>query len=267
MKAGIDCGTTLVKAAWFKGEELQLASLPPESFDVAAARMRADGVDSARVTGVGPRPAGLPAIREADGDPIADEIALQAGGVRWLLERGGRPSGEFLLVSIGTGTSYAFVTRDGVERFPLGNAIGGGFIAGLARLLGVGDIRDVGALAMDSEPFDILVKDAMPSAAGTPQGEFVVAHFAKARDADDGTALCRACASLLQTVAVTVVRDLMLFGMQRKMPKDAVIIGTTVAAFAPLRRMLESYVPLTGMDPHFPKLGEFAAAIGALYAP
>lgn len=263
MKAGIDRGTTLTKFAWLDDGRLQLFSTANARPESILDEMRAAGIVRARTVGIGQGPAASGIIEErASGDPIADEIALQAAGVRRLL--GDAAPEEFLLVSIGTGTSYTFVTKDGTERHPLGNAIGGGFIAGLAKLLRV-DVRQVEANAAESpSSLDLLVKDVLPSAMGM-QGEFVVAHFGK--DApDDELSVRRACASLLRTVAVSVVRDLMLFGMQRRMPADAVFIGSTVSTFRTLREHLGNYAPFAGLVPHFPPRGEYAAAIGALYA-
>lgn len=262
MKAGIDCGTTLTKFAWLDEGRLQRFSTANAKAESVLDEMRAAGVTYARMTGVGPRPpGGYFAFAEPDGDPIADEIALQADGARRLL--GTAAPEEFLLVSVGTGVSYTFVTAGGNERHPLGNAIGGGFIAGVSRLLGVIP-REVGSLAEASPSLDILVRDVVPATAGSPHGEFVVSHFGKTAEGDD--VLPRACASLLSTVAVSVVRDVMLFGMQRTLPKDVVLIGTPVTQFSPLRDQLRAYLPFAGVMPHFPEKGEYAAAVGALYA-
>lgn len=262
MKAGIDCGTTLMKFAWLDEGRLQCFSTANAKAEAILDEMRVAGVTCGRVTGVGPRPPeGYFAFAEPGGDPIADEIALQSDGARRLL--GVASPKEFLLVSIGTGVSYTFVAAGGNERHPLGNAIGGGFIAGVSRLLGVIP-REVGRLAEASPSFDILVRDVVPATAGSPHGELVVSHFGKAAGDDD--ALPRACASLLSTVAVSVVRDVMLFGMQRTLPRDVVLIGTPVTQFAPLRDQLRAYLPFAGVTPHFPEKGEYAAAVGALYA-
>lgn len=287
MKAGIDFGTTLTKVAWRKADGTygfdstgrQDDSACWSEDDVATPRelvtatLSREGVTRLRATGIGERWLKGFAIAETEGDPIEDEIRLQADGVRHLLgscggmKTYGRPD-SFLLVSVGTGVSYTRVVQEKVERFPYGNAIGGGFIAGLARLLGINDVSDVRFVDANHVPPDLLVRDVLTHLGGTPLGELVVAHFGKISPDGALPSSSEAMASVLHCVATSIIRDVIMMGMMEKYapPGPVVFIGSTVSAFPVLARHLSRYAAMIGADAKFPDNGEYAAAIGALHA-
>ena len=236
--------------------------------------MRAAGITRARMTGIGLDPTdGDVAVTRSTDDPVADELTLQADGVRRLLDGQDRPEGDFLLVSIGTGTSYTLVPASGApRRFPIGNAIGGGFVAALAAWQAVGR-SEIEGYASRGEPRDIRIKDLVPAKAGTMEGEFVVSHFGKdevmgARVLPAGASpLDDYCATVVHCAAVTVIRDVLLLAMIPGFAADNVVfVGTPVAKMGSLRGHLALYAQALGKRPHFPVNGEFSAAIGALHA-
>lgn len=288
MKAGIDFGTTLTKVAWRKKDgtygldstirrdESETCCSTDELAtprELVTASLQREGVTGLRATGIGERWLKGFALEESKGDPIEDEIRLQADGVRQLLgscsglKLENRPD-SFLLVSIGTGVSYTRVIKGKAERFPYGNAIGGGFIAGLARLLGIDDVRDVKYVGSNDEPPDLLVRDVLEHTRGMPLGELVVAHFGKVPA--DGTLVKsgEAVASALHCVATSIIRDVIMMGMMEKFapPGPAVFIGSTVSAFPALAHHLSRYAVMIGAEAKFPDNGEYAAAVGALHA-
>lgn len=274
MKAGIDCGTSRIKAVWRKADGAYAYVSSSDPAEVAGA-LSANGVTRLRATGIGGRiPAGF-AVSGPSGDPIADEIALQACGASkmfgWDL-----PADGFLLVSVGTGTSYTMVAREGEpRRFPLGNSIGGGFIAGLALLHGL-DVEEVGPLAEKGTPLDLLVKHLVPAKDGTFEGELVVSNFGAVADPErmghafshEGGTIEDVCATIVHCAAVAVIRDALILGMIPGFAADDVVfIGTPVAKLSSLRSHLARYAAALGKRAHFPENGEYAAALGALYAP
>jgi pantothenate kinase len=291
MKAGIDFGTTLTKVAWRNADGTygfhSTATEDDEGFEctpqeLLVANLQREGVTRLRATGIGERWLKGFAVEEASGDPIEDEIQLQAEGVKPLLKACSGmtcvspPPGSFLLVSVGTGVSYTRVVGAAATRFPYGNAIGGGFIAGLVRLLrldysyGIGEID---RLCAGKEPSDLLVRDVLVATRGTPMGEFVVAHFGKVSEGRPGFSeekgeIGEWIASVLNCVAVSVIRDVMMMGLSdaHRAPGPLVIIGSTVTTFPALRRYLSRYAAMLGIDILFPDNGEFAAAVGALHA-
>lgn len=295
MKAGIDFGTTLTKVAWRNADGTygfhSTATEDDEGFvddvectprDLLVANLQREGVTRLRATGIGERWLKGFAVEEASGDSIEDEIRLQADGVKPLLgvcggmTRMSPPPESFLLVSVGTGVSYTRVVGATAERFPYGNAIGGGFVAGLTRLLrldysyGIGDLD---RLCAGKEPSDLLVRDVLAATRGTTVGEFVVAHFGKVPEDRPGMTeeegrIGEGIASALNCVAVSVIRDVLMMGLSDayRAPGPLVVIGSTVATFPTLRRYLSRYAAMLGIDILFPDYGEYAAAIGALHA-
>jgi len=274
MKAGIDLGTSTTKAAWRNADGTHAFLSSADGEDLSD-RLSQAGVTRLRATGIGGcAPEGFGSSGPA-GDPIEDEIALQADGVRRLFAPQCGPSGDFLLVSIGTGTSYTLVPADGSpRRFPLGNAIGGGFIAGLAAMQVI-DVSELDGCAQRGKPLDLLVKDLVPLKAGTLEGEFVVSHFGRIAVprftpeelADGADPLDDICATIVHCAAVTVIRDVLIAGMLPGFAADDVVfIGTAVSKMTTLRGHLGRYADALGKRPHFPEKGEYAAALGALYA-
>ncbi|HTK05478.1 MAG TPA: hypothetical protein VL500_07870 [Candidatus Eisenbacteria bacterium] len=274
MKAGIDLGTTAVKIAW-RNEDASHGFLSLDHDDDIAGRLAGMGITKLRSTGIGGRPpAGFDASGPS-GDPIEDEIAVQADGVRRLFGLQDGPRGDFLLVSIGTGTSYTLVPKEGTpRRFPIGNAIGGGFIAGVAAMQMI-DITEIEESAKKGSHLDLLVKDLLPSKAGTLEGEFVVSHFGKLGDPRfvperldrESDPVDDHCATIVHCAAVTVIRDALILGMIPGFAADDIVfIGTPVAKLTALRGHLERFAAMLGRRAHFPERGEYAAALGALYA-
>lgn len=263
-KAGVDCGTTLAKFAWEEDGELRLASTADRAVDDIIAEMVAAGVTHARVTGIGTEPvAGSIIATRGTGDPIGDEVERQAEGARLLLKESDGPD-SFLLVSVGTGTSYASVRPDLVARYPIGNAIGGGFVWGLAQAAAtVPDFGLFESLAAVGQPPDIRVEDLLPATKGTLQGAFIVSNFGNAHTATNKADIC---AGLLHCLAVQIVRDILLFDPNGDM-SDIVFVGSTVGRSRTLRKYLRTFLGMLGKTPRFPANAEYAAAIGALHAP
>jgi pantothenate kinase len=267
MKAGVDFGSTLIKAYWRQRRtDEQFASTADMSRDELIAALAKDGITSIHATGIGDT-AGFERfeLKRASGDPIVREKYFQADGVRELLNRGvGCPDG-FWLVSIGTGTSYTMVAGRTFKPYPIGNPIGGGTLAGLSAYFGATDPADFDRLASVGKTLDILFKDRMPELAGTVQGEYVISHFGKATAQSSREDMC---ATLVAEVAVQITRDLLdksaAFGFEPQ--GDVVFIGTPICRLTSLKRRLEVYARGIGVKPHFPVGSEYAAALGAYNA-
>ncbi len=295
MKAGIDFGSTLTKVAYLGldgkyrlfstsedlwwSEDRWRSEADDESSPQQQLRLnlKIGHVTGARATGIGKRWIyGIP-LAEPQGDRIADEIALQADGVKRLLAAQKTFLGErFLLVSVGTGTSYTLVSAVEAKRFPLGNPSGAGTVAGQLSLIypdGSTDIKNLGELASAGRTCDLLVKDVLESDKETPRGEFVVSHFAKAggvpgSDQRHDTSPEAVCGSFVSTLATSVVRDAwMIAQIPEYGPfQEIVVIGTVISRTAPLREQIIRAAPMLGLRANCPENGEYAAAIGALHA-
>ena len=259
--AGIDFGSTLTKAYWrADGKEHFATADDAGDFEELTTGMRMDGVRIVRVTGVGGSKASLrlaerfPHVRVAEG-AVDDEIRLQAAGARLLM---GEAPRKMIVAAIGTGVSYAVVKGKRAKRHPLGSCHGGGTILGLGRIVGANTFEEIEEAAARAEPGDLLVKDKLPETAGTPIGELVIAHFAKA-----GASFEEECASVFNLAACSIVKDLAVLTSIPFSPKEIAVVGT-VADSATFRRFLGRWSPmLKGCRLHFPAQGGFAAAVGA----
>lgn len=112
--AGVDAGSSLTKVA-FKNDDGNWIFLSTADHNPAAiARELANrGITKLNVCGINKLHPAFQnfKINRLPGDPIDNEIKIQANGAREMLRDGGYDTKKFLLVSIGTGTSYTFVQK------------------------------------------------------------------------------------------------------------------------------------------------------------
>lgn len=292
--AGVDAGCSLTKVAFRTGfvydndETWFFRSTADRSPEMIAKELMERKINELNVCGINKLHPAFNnfVINRLAGDPIATEIKLQARGARKLLHIQGHKIKEFLLVSIGTGTSYTFVKDKSETRFPIGNSLGGGFLRGLSHLLHI-SINNWNPSKSDLEKLDsldFLVQNILPETEKTPLGRLLVSNFGNVRPDSpitDGE-LARA---LINTVAVAVSRDIAmlqlignltkenkilgLLGLLMKMSGltkhgNVVIIGTTVEKCGALRELLgehcERHLKLT---PIFPQNASYALAMGS----
>lgn len=176
--AGLDVGSTLVKAYWrMGGVDRFMTAGHDKDHDMLAERMYADGIRIVRRTGIGkPHEAYERFVQNlAPVGAVDDEITLQARGARALLAREAGVSPKKLLVaSIGTGVSYAVAKGKSVKRSRLGSCHGGGTMLGLARIIGAKSFEELEAAALKSPSADLLVEDQLPATKGTEFGSLVI---------------------------------------------------------------------------------------------
>lgn len=262
MRAGVDFGSTVVKAYLeSNGVPVYLDTLV-QSRGSLFESLRSDwGVTELHVTGIGSQRGSEEFdLIEPEGDLIQSELKIQIEGACHLLKQEGnliaeRRFADTLFCSIGTGVSYSYGFRQ-----ILGSPIGGGFIAGLASILGI-RVEEVGEYADRGFHQDLLVHDIIPSKADTFEGSLVVAHFAKAT-AD--TSREDICASLLHCVATTVARDIVQVRFSDgDGPNHVVLLGNPIVWYPKLRHWLVNYLEAFGMKVHVPKQPAHAGAVGA----
>lgn len=267
--AGIDCGTTLVKAVHGRSRaELTAARGSDVELRMLCRRLVESDVRAARLTGTGWREvaavlerAGIEAVPPVEG--IDDEIVLQARGAKRLLaDHGERPPKRAIVASVGTGVSYAKMSGNAVKRSPLGSCHGGGTIMGLARLLGIDDFKSLTELARRGRSPDLLVRDAVPSASGTRTGDLVISHFAR-----PDASLEDNCAGIFSLAATSVVKDLAVLLSIPFSPKHVILVGSVAQSPVFLAHLARHWPHLPkSPELHVPKDGRFAAATGAFMA-
>jgi pantothenate kinase len=264
MIAGVDFGSTLVKAVWHV-DSFQYAMSRYKSLEEILKDLRNDGVNKLYVAGIHYKKKndlkGFKVIRP-EGDAIQGEIEMQAKGTRQILEIENVNLESFLLVSIGTGTSYTSVNLNEAFHFPIGNSIGGGFIMGLGQYLGAGSFSEIAELASKGKPANLLIKDLLPEKAGTLQGEFVISNFGRKITRKED-----ACASIMSCVATATIKDILLMSSEPKFDhKNIVYIGSSLHHNPTLKNMLEEFTLKLGKKPFIPENGCYSLAMGAYLA-
>ena len=177
------------------------------------------------------------------------EIEMQAAGAKKLLQIAGHPCNDFLLVSLGTGISYASVTPE--KNIHLGGSpLGGKHLSVLSELLGIKNFP-----TSMGDDLDLRMKDQLPETAGTFLGELVIGHFAKFSGKASPEQIYR---SLVNEVAVGVYKEISRFPEQEKV----VYVGATHLHHPLLSDLLGRYTQALGKTPLFVADGEYALALG-----
>lgn len=269
MYAGLDFGSTLTKAVWRDDDGLRYLSTADVSRHEFFGKLVEAGVKTAYRTGIGfpsvPSGLGIDVLGPPPSEAIAEEIRLQALGAAQLLKDGFSPSlyPPFLLVSVGTGTSYTRVTRDGeAVREPIGSGLGGGTILNLGRLFGAASVNDIREEGWRGEVQDVFVKDLLP---GSALGDLPVSHFGKAADGRRVPKRQRMrdlIATLTHMIGCEIAADAVRYAAAMGTGR-IVFVGSAVTAFNLLEDRLKQYVRIAGMEPIVPGLAAYAGALGA----
>src|SRR3989338_2106270 len=262
MKCGVDFGSSLTKVVWNNELGFQYKSTADTSLDSILAQMKTDLIINANVAGIGKKDQlhGL-IVKSLEGDSIENELKLQAEGVRRII-----PSlpNKFLIVPIGTGTSYSLIEDNKLKRFPYGNHFAGGYLKWRAALSGAVDFNDFISQAAKGKPLDLLVKDMIPEKSNSFEGQFVVASTGKATISSTKEDICE---TAINDVVTITLRDLLILDMVPDFHgiENIVYLGSSVARIPQLKTALEIYTSLIGKKPYFSEQGEFALAMGAYH--
>ncbi len=281
MYAGIDLGTSLIKM--IKGDEPHKRELvvSPHGFlgrdlfedgnaEQLASKLVSDGIKTVCLTGSQAArfapiatKAGLEVLA-VELDAVEHELLMQAQGVRLLLAEQGHETETFLLVSIGTGTSFTLISKDHLPRqFVPGLSVGGRTLERLALIKDVQAHR-IGGLAMYGNDPDLLMKHLYPDA-GMLKGQFVLATMGRLGQDEEPQTLENYCHGLIKMIATLTMGHIMTIrqvpGFQWDGP--VVFIGTPVSEYRLLQNLLIKFSAATGMTTLLPKHSNFAAALGA----
>lgn len=266
MKAGIDLGTSLIKVV-LANEKNEIQQYQSASYQWGEKEKLIDllktvNIEEAFITGIGKCEFPFPTKR-MEGDPIANEILLQAEGTKKLLADSGDPHKGFGLVSIGTGVSYTFVFDTVINHLPIGGFIGGGFIHGMLNAMEI-EISSLDDYVPNPDwCADIRVHDVMPETKGTFTGDLIVAACANLNQSWMGTK--DGGYAILNMVAASIMRDVMVYQLtQTWNPNRLVFIGTVVQHSLALRNLLTAYATKMGFKVSIPNYANYAGATGAL---
>jgi type II pantothenate kinase len=170
----------------------------------------------------------------------------------------------FLLVSIGTGTSYYLVKPNLAPQRLLGSGMGGGTFMGIGKMLtGAEEFKELVKLARkgDRTSVDLMVKD-LYTLGNTPlPGHLTASNFAKGKS--EGYVKEDAVRSLINMIAETAV--LMANGAaQIHGVQKWVFVGSTLSGNQPLKDDLSQFRDMIPYEPIFLTHGAYAGAVGAL---
>jgi type II pantothenate kinase len=259
--AGIDAGGSLIKMVYQENERMHFKKFPINERDSAISWLKLS-VPSLRVSLTG----GKSTVIQKKYFPesmVIPEFQATCEGTRFLLTAENKSIGEnYLIVNIGTGTSWHVVKGDKVDRI-LGSGMGGGTFTGLGSLLSkVRGYRQLTVLAEEGNKgnVDVLVKDIYESAESPINGELTAANFAK------GIRLNPTEADRLASLSNMIAETIVLLTSQAAtihQVKSAVIVGSAIVGNHPLRKALAFYMNMVGVTAVFLEKGEYSGAIGA----
>ena len=266
---GIDIGGSTTKIAGFNGEEMLIpvqisADNPVASLFGAFGKFLYDNnlelndIQQVNLTGVGANEIhqniyGLPTYK-------VDEFSANGVGGGYFAEG----KDEFMVISMGTGTSFVKVTN-GIPKHMGGIGIGGGTIMGLSKLmLNTNDAKKIQELASGGQVGNIdlrigdISKDPLPGL----DLDITASNFGKA----SSRANCEdKAAGIVHMVIETICQSAVLIANGLNI-KDFVLIGnlTNFPECHYVYKMIKSMYP----DINFiiPKDGEYATAIGTALA-
>lgn len=270
MKAGFDIGSTLIKVVWQEDNHWQFDSTAHQPLDILLRNLQKKRISHLHITGIGlnhvPLIKGFE-LRKRKGDAIMAELLNQVAGINYLLAQQNKSHvQDYLLVSIGTGTSYTRVRGASVRKFPLGNALAGGFLYGMSKFMGYSHYTDFLNIAKEGklENVELLLKDKIAETASKPEGNLLVAHLAKA---ETDTSKSDLQMGFLNMIAIGVVRDILLIDLIPEFSgiKQVVCIGSNVENDSPLKSLLTQYQDFIQKELVFVEHGAYANALGAYH--
>jgi type II pantothenate kinase len=262
-RVGIDAGGTLIKIVIEEQGKLTYKKYPIEKLDEAASWL-AMLAQQAEVNVTGGKAEYLKE-RYYPNARMVSEFDASCEGANFLIKNSKlKISPKFLLVNIGTGTSWYLIEPGKTERI-LGSGIGGGTFMGLGTLLSTKNEYSQlveQAKKGDRANIDLLVKDIYHPGEPPIEGTLTASNFAKAAETTGHSESDRV-AAIVNMIAETIV---LLSNQTAKLyqTQEIVYIGSTLIENRNLQAGLERFTSMVGLTSHFLQDGEYCGAIGSL---
>lgn len=197
---------------------------------------------------------------------VVQEFEASSLGAAFLMKQSKKEikEGRYLLVNIGTGTSWSVIDGNHNERV-LGSGIGGGTLMGLSKLMmNKTNYQEIVSLAEKGKKanVDLLVGDIYLSNLTPIDADLTASNFAKAATMDTYTEHDLS-ASIINMMAETIV----LLSKQTAaiyQLKNVVFIGSSLINNSALRTGLDEFSKMVGLTATFLPEGEFSGAIGSI---
>jgi type II pantothenate kinase len=261
VKAGIDAGGSLVKIAYEEKDRIHYKKYHINELNQAISWLKIAATEM-KVALTGGKAHLIQKKYFPEGEIVPEFQATCEGARMFLLKEEKNIEEPFLLVNIGTGTSWHIVNGEKYERI-LGSGVGGGIFTGLGSLLtSEEDFGKLTALANkgDKGKVDLLVKDIYESDEPPIDGNLTAANFAK------GSKVKHSDADRMAAISNMIVETIFLLTMQAAeihQVKEVVFIGSTLIGNESLKKGLEYYMNMMGLSATFLKNGEYCGATGA----
>lgn len=262
-KIGIDAGGTLIKVVYEERERMRYKFYPISQLDSVIGWIKViSPAGKIALTG------GKAIYLQRNYFPnaiLVPEFNATCNGARFLLTGEGNTMETYILVNIGTGTSWFFINGENQERI-LGSGIGGGTFMGLGELLtGEKDFSELVLLAASGNKtkVDLSVSDIYMGEATPVEGHLTASNFAKGIKENQSHE--DMMASLTNMIAETIVL-LTLQAATIHKSHNVVYMGSTFSGNDPLKKVLESYKGMLGMKTCFLTNGQYCGALGAWLA-
>jgi type II pantothenate kinase len=197
------------------------------------------------------------------GCTVYPEFKAVEEGTRWLLKDQKQNVDRYILVNIGTGTSFFKVDESNFTRI-LGSGVGGGMFMGLgAKLTGVKDFSELVRLSGNGrrETVDLMVKEIYEGGE-TPVPEYLTAaNFAKYQDGEARKEdVLRSLTNMMAETIILLAHQL----SQTHNTRSIAFIGSTLSSNSPLKKDLSQFKEMLDYYPIFIENGAFSGSLGAL---
>ncbi len=262
-RIGLDAGGTLIKLAIEESGRYTLKKYPIARLEETAKWLTMIS-PQAEVNLTGGKAAYLKTSFFPNARIINEFDAVCEGASHLIKKAGVKLNKKYLLVNIGTGTSWYLIDGNKTKRL-LGSGIGGGTLMGLGALLSnqaeYSQLVKVASIG-DRAKVDLLVGDIYHPAKPPIEEKLTASNFAKVAIGIDHNEADR-LASLLNMIAETII----LLSMQAakiSQTSEIVYIGSTLIGNSKLQNTLAEFSTTSGLDPYFLANGEFSGAIGSL---
>ncbi|WP_064093572.1 type II pantothenate kinase [Rossellomorea aquimaris] len=193
---------------------------------------------------------------------VFPEFEAVCHGASFLLQEEKQEIERFILINIGTGTSFFKVEKGEFKRL-LGSGIGGGTFMGLGSLIAEeSNFHELVNLTTkgDREKVDLLVKDIYEHSDPPVPGYLTAANFAKVNSTpSDKSDQLRALSNL---IAETIILLSSQMANAHQMT-HLVFVGSTLEAHSPLKEDLSQFKDLLSYTPVFLDKGAYTGSLGA----
>ncbi|GAA0342820.1 type II pantothenate kinase [Bacillus carboniphilus] len=259
---GIDAGGSLLKLAYLENNRYHYKQFPIQDLDQAVSWVQLTAPQATfKVTG-GKASIVQQKLTGAD-VKIVPEFDAVCLGTKEMIIHEKHYFHDFMIVSMGTGTSFYLMKENQYERL-FGSGIGGGTLLGLGQLLlATRDFQQIVELAKKGErnSVDLLVKDLYEGEEPPIPGHLTAANFGKPDLSQSPVE--DVAAALFQMIGETMV----LLGKQFAAPHQVqkfVYVGGTISHNPPLQKVINSFDSMLQHESIFLQNGTFAGAVGAL---